>query len=341
VTLAVPDPRRILVIHVTRIGDTLMTTPALRAIRYAWPDAHITFLGHPKRAEVIEHLPFVNEVGAITKHTAWLRSLSGRASWDLGFVYGYDRGLVRFGLRSCKQVVAFRQNDAELDSRISFMAEAPAPNTEHGVDQLLRLPKLLGALPPARALAYASTQQEIEASRVRMHAAGVPSGGKPLVGLVIESFPTKPYRDWDVSHFAELAERVRGAYPDAHFVLLGGRIAPGKIHRLKESVGEHLTVLAGKLKLRETAAVMAQLDLYVGVDTGPTHLAGALQVPMVAMYHCKHPARFLAPPEHPRLTALEHPDLDTDRCTEHSSLSKISVDTVWQAVQQRLQEQSR
>ena len=41
--------------------------------------------------------------------------------------------------------------------------------------------------------------------------------------------------------------------------------------------------------MRENAAIMAHLSLYIGVDTGPTHLAGALDIPMVAMYHSYHP----------------------------------------------------
>ena len=48
--------RSILVINVTRIGDTLLTTPCLRAIAAAYPQGALTFLGHPKRVEVIEHL---------------------------------------------------------------------------------------------------------------------------------------------------------------------------------------------------------------------------------------------------------------------------------------------
>ena len=337
-TPALPEPRRVLAIHVTRIGDTIMTTPSLRAIAEAWPSAHLTFLGHPKRAEVIEHLPFVSEVGTITKHSARLRGLLGSKKWDLGFVYGFDEALVRFALRTCKQVVAFRQKNAHLNKRLFKVAEPAPHNAEHGVDQLLRLPAVLDIRAASRALTFQTTPDEKAAARRRLTAAGVSEQAAPLVGLVIESFPTKPYRDWDVAHFGELARRIMDTHPKAHFVLLGGHIKAEKVTYLESVLTKRLTVLAGRLSLRQTGAMMANLALYVGVDTGPTHLAGALQVPMVALYHCKHPARFLAPPEHPRLTALEHPDLDTDRCSEHSSLSNITVDRVWQAVQQRLAE---
>jgi len=48
-------PKSILVINVTRIGDTLLAVPALRALATAWPDARLTVLGHPKRVAVLEN----------------------------------------------------------------------------------------------------------------------------------------------------------------------------------------------------------------------------------------------------------------------------------------------
>jgi len=89
----------ILVINVSRIGDTLLVTPALRALAKAWPQARITFLGHPKRVEIIEHLPFVAATGAITKHHARWRGWLARKRWDLALVYGFDRPLVAYALR--------------------------------------------------------------------------------------------------------------------------------------------------------------------------------------------------------------------------------------------------
>jgi heptosyltransferase-3 len=341
-TPALPEAQRILAIHVTRIGDTVMTTPALRAIAQAWPQARLTFLGHPKRAEVIAHLPFVSEVGTITKRSAQVRGrlgglLSGK-KWDLGFVFGFDEALVRFALRTCKQVVAFRQKDARINQRLFKLVEPAAHNSEHGVDQLLRLPAALGITAASRALAYQPTPQETAWAQQRLGSEGITSGGAPLVGFVIESFPTKPYRDWDVAHFGALAQRIVDTYPAARFVLLGGHIQADKVVALANLLAERITVLAGRLSLRETAAIMTRLDLYVGVDTGPSHIAGALQVPMVVMYHCKHPSRCLAPPEHPQLSAIDHPDVDSERCTEHSSLSLISVDRVWEAARALLAE---
>ena len=89
-----PPPASILFIVVSRIGDTLFATPAIRAVAAAYPGARITVLGHPKRAEVFEHLPFVYRVGSITKGRATWRGWLVGKSFDLAFVFGFDQALV-------------------------------------------------------------------------------------------------------------------------------------------------------------------------------------------------------------------------------------------------------
>ncbi len=331
-----PEPRSILVIHVTRIGDTVMVTPALRALAEAWPEASITFLGHPRRAEVIEHLPYVGEVGRITKRSAPLRGWLARKRWDLGLAYGFDEALVRYALRACERVAAFRQADEGLNGRLAWQVEPPGRNTMHGVDHLLLLPRALGISPRSRALDYRVAPHEAQAAAQRLAADGVTVEARPLVGFVIESFPTKPYRDWRAEHFAALAQRILRRFPAAHFLLFGAALPRAKIAPLRAVAGPRLTVYAGKLSLRETAALIARVALYVGVDTGPTHLAGALRVPMVAMYHCLHPGRMLAPPEHPGLAVIEHPAVDSPACSERSDLAEITVERVWRAAEERL-----
>lgn len=329
------DPQRILAIHVTRIGDTLMTTPALAAVAAAWPDAELTFLGHPKRAEVIANLPGVARVGAVTKHRAAWRGWLARRQWDLAFVFGHDAALVRYALRVSRKVVAFRQQDAALDARLFVACEVDTSAHSHWVDKLLRLPQALGIPVPSRALAYRVAADEATWAERLLAAEG---GGLPLVGLVVESFPTKPYRDWPVEHFAQLGRDLLAAHPQARILLLGGSLAEAKVAALRAALGGALTVLAGRLSLRQTAAVMARLDLYVGVDTGPTHLAGALELPMVALYHCLHPGRCYAPPEHAGLIALDHPALDSAACGRHSAMGEISVARVREAALRLLAE---
>ncbi|MBE0613565.1 MAG: glycosyltransferase family 9 protein [Burkholderiales bacterium] len=323
-------PPSFLIINVSRIGDTLLVTPAIRAVARAFPGAAITFLGHPKRCEVVRHLPYVSTVREITKNRAWLYGWLG-PRYDFALVYGHDLPLLRYALRAAERVVAFRQKDAAINRRLFRAVEPPAFQSLHSARVPLLLTQALDIAPDGHGLAYEVTAEERAWAKSFLQGQ-LPPGKGPLLGLQVASFPTKAYRDWPVPHFAALCERILSAHPQAHFLLLGGKEEAAKIRELERQLNNHATVVAGKLSLRQTAALMQQLDLYVGVDTGPTHLAGAVGVPMVALYHCYSPGRLLAPLERDNLQVVEHPALDAGG-TLQSDMADISVERVWNAVE--------
>lgn len=328
-------PRSILFIVVSRIGDTLFATPAIRAVAQAYPEAEITVLGHPNRAEVFRHLPFVTQVGTITKHSAPWRGWLGGKAYDLALVYNFDQPLVAYALRVARQVVAFRQQDAALNRRLHRCVEPPAFQSEHAVRQLLRLPAALGVVPDGLRLAYRASEVEMAAARARLDAAGC-GRASPLIGLQVASFPTKAYRDWPVEHFAELCERIATRWPQAHFLIFGGPEEKTRTVWLKGRLGSRASLFAGQLSLRETTALMGLTDCYVGIDTGPTHLMSTWDIPMVAMYHCLSSAAHTGPLDHPLAYLIDHPATGSERCGETSAMAEISVDAVLAQVERAL-----
>lgn len=331
--------KRILVINVSRIGDTLLVTPALRALARHWPRASIDFLGHPKRYQVIRHLPFLASAGAITKHRAPLKGrLGGRLGakrWDLALVYNYDRPLVAYALRVAERTVAFRQGDEPLDRRLYRCVERPDVQKGHAAEHQLALPHALGVPDAGLRLAYRVTEDERRWARSFL-SRHLPAAPRPLIGLQIASFPTKGWRDWPVESFAELAGRIRARSSTAQFVLLGGKLEKDRIDELARRLEGHALSVAGRLSLRESAALMNELDLYIGVDTGPTHIMGALEAPMVALYHCHSPSYRYGPRERPHCFSVDHPRSGS-ACGPQTPMAELSVDTVWQRVRQALE----
>lgn len=318
-----PDAR-VLVINVSRIGDTLLVTPALRALKSATPKGHLACYAHPLRATLLHHLPFLDEVGQITAKRARFLGWARRKSWDYAIVYGHDTALVRYALRVARQVVAFTQKDDTLNARLSRSVQESTVG--HAVSERLRLIETLGVPATDLAVAYCATEPERAAVRGWLEARGVPHG-RLLVGFQVASFPTKSYRDWPLDSFSAIGNRILSAYPTAHILVLGGSESRIIAHTLAQRLAR-ATAVAGQLSLRETAALIAQLRLYIGVDTGPTHIAGALRVPMVALYHCRHRGRYLAPIGHPHFRLIEHPASDAD-CSPSRSMSEITIEQVW------------
>lgn len=329
-------PTSILFIVVSRIGDSLFATPAIRAVAAAFPKASITVLGHPNRAEVFAHLPCVARVGTITKRRAAWRGRLGGPEFDLAFVYGFDAPLVAYALRAARQVVAFAQDDPTLNRRLLAAVPRPPFQSEHAVAQLLRLPAAVGVAPAGRRIAFQVTDDERAAARRRLDEAGI-AAGRPLVGLQVASFPTKAYRDWPVESFAELCDRISARWPGTRFLIFGGPEEKQRTGWLKERLGERAALFAGRLSLRETAALMALTDLYVGVDTGPTHIMSAFDIPLVGLYHCVSPSTLTGPLDHPCAYLVDHPAGHRPD-GETLAMAEIPVDTVFARVEQALAE---
>lgn len=324
-----------LVINVSRIGDTLLATPVLRAIRHAYAGARVDVLCHPKRAEILRHLPFVNTVGTISKRSAWWRGRVGGAPYDYAIVHGFDEPLVAYALRVARRVVAFRQRNENLNRRLYRAVEAPPFQSEHSVSQLLRLPTALGIAPASLRLAYHVVDEERAWARARL-ADDTPGNAAPLIGLQVASFPTKGYRDWPVESFAELAERIRLEWPHAHFLIYGGKGEVDRTGWLARRLGTRATVYAGRLTLRQTAAIMSLTNLYIGVDTGPTHIMSAFDIPLVGLYHCYSPSRLIGALDHPCFYPVDHPR--PYGCATDVPMAEIAVDTVLAAVRRVLTE---
>jgi heptosyltransferase-3 len=330
----------VLVIIVARIGDTLLATPALRALKAAIPQGRLTVLAHPKRLEVLQHLSFIDVLDGITKTSAPARGWIGKNRYDVALVYGHDAALVRYALRVSDGVIAFRQRDAALNRRLAHLVAEPS-EPQHAVLHRLSLLAPLGLVaagdlrlaPLGLAaenlrLAYCVTGEERTWARQWLGAQVPP--GRPLIGLQMASFPTKAHRDWPVSSFQELMARIAATRAEARFLLLGDAAAAVKAAPVLAACPQQAALAAGRLSLRQSAALMAELDLYIGVDTGPTHIAGALGIPMVALYHCAYPGRNLAPLQHPACAVIEHPLTGKSAATT-ASMADIPVAAVWQA----------
>lgn len=327
----------ILLIKVSRIGDTLFAIPAMRAIAAHYPNARLTVLGHRHRIAVLKNLPFIHHLGAISKKTAWLRGWYGQR-YDYAIVYGFDASLVNYALRVAKRVVAFQQHNAALNQRLYRCVEMPTIKNEHAVLLDLRLTAALGVPPlTSRRLAYQVSPLEQHTARALLNR-DIPNHPFPLIGVQIASFPTKHYRDWPLENFAALMFAILKEYPKAHFLIYGGAAEKSRTSQLKQQLGNHATLYAGRLTLRQTAAVMSLTNLYIGVDTGPSHIMSAFDIPLVGIYHCISGSHLTGPLDHPCFYPVDHPVTDVT-CTENQSIAEISVAMVLNQVQQALKQQ--
>lgn len=325
---------KILIINVTRIGDTLFGVPSIRAIAQHYPGAEITILAHPNRYEVLGHLPYIKHAGGITKKTAWYRGWLGK-QYDKAFVYGFDAPLIRYAARVSREVIAYRQPEAALNQLINHVVEPPPHKANHVVKQMLTLPEGVGITTANHRIDLVLTEAERTWARQKLAAVGF-NADNILIGFQTTSFHTRPYRDWPIESFRDLANLVSQTYPQARFVLFGGRDGLERNQSLANDLGERCVSFANQLSLRQTAAVMSYLNAYVGVDTGPTHIMSTFDIPLIGLYHAKSKTHHTGPLQHPRDYCINHP-VDEKDADETTPMSLISVEQVFRQVTQALE----
>ncbi len=325
--------KKILVIIVSRIGDSMLTTPAIKSIASFYKDAEITVLAHPKRYLIFKNLPFIDKIKPISKNTAVYSARFGKKKYDLAFVYGFDNNLTLLALRSSKKVIAFRQNDSKINNMLYKVVEFPDTEAIHFVDIFTSLPRSIGIYEDSKRLSISLKTDEIRFAEKILDSHNL--NNKLLIGIQAVSFPTKDFRDWPIKYFVELCKNIIIQDPNVHFLIYGGPSPQekNKLEVLFNELIENSTLLAG-MPLRETAALMSRTNLYIGVDTGPSHIMSAFNIPMIVLFHCKLKSKIYGAIDHPCYFPIDHPS--ADNCREESPMSDISVTTVLKEVNKAL-----
>lgn len=320
---------KIMVIYSARFGDILMSTPTVRAIKERWPEASITFMTHPDRTEILENIDFIDEVFPISKIKAeFLGRFTGK-KYDLAFVLNKTPAFVKYALRVSKEVIAFKVGDKKIDNKLLYEVDYPKQHSKHSVDMRLHILSKLGMEPSSKALAYCVTSEESGWAKEFLKENDI-TEYYPLIGIQASSFHTKVFRDWPIENFIALTKEIIKDFPKVYFILFGGPDDLDRVSQIHGSIIEHSTILAGKLTLRQSAAIMKEIDLYVGVDTGPTHIMGTMNKPMVVMYHSFASSSLLKPLENHNFIAIDHPV--SKHGESNTNMSDISVKQVFDVV---------
>ena len=284
---------RILIVRAGAIGDTLMATPLVRAVRRTFPECHLVFLCSAAALDVVRHNPHVDQVIPVAyRHLpAWLSSEKSRIhralrDLDLDWAVVLEShpsfiDLARKG--GARRIIAYSGDDQEQG-----FEPARFDPQKHSIENHLLAARPLGLRPDGlqMELNYQPETKEIVARRLEM--AGV-TGDDCLVGVHAgwggrSRTPDQTrLRSWPPERFAEVIRwlvKERGAR-----VALTGSVADRPLVRYIARAAEAPCVdLAGQLSLTELAALIHRMNAYLTVDSGPAHMAAALGTSLVTLW---------------------------------------------------------
>lgn len=323
-----------------QMGDMVCATPALRAIRETWPDARLHLVTSPVNGAVVAHHPDLARVLTFSQKmwrrpwtlARFIRDLR-RPRCELAFILGS----VSFSITSAAIALAggarwivgpdSRPYGWDLSRRL-FAVELPASPVvdRHAVLHNLAPLQAVGIDTRDRSTVVVPSAAEREEARRVMADLGLRPGFWAL-----HPGAGKRQNIWPVARFAAVARRAAAA---GHQVLVMRGPADAEVVRemfalLAEGPGEQI-VAAPLLPVGACAALLEQADRYLGNDTGMMHVAGALQVPSVALFGPTDPDLWKPPSE--AVVALRSPRQSLDaRGGEFGWMENLDVDTVWEA----------
>ncbi|MGE5333712.1 MAG: glycosyltransferase family 9 protein [Nitrososphaerota archaeon] len=287
----VREPQHILVSLLSPIGDTLLATPALAALKRRFPDASLTVIVSASNAGILEGNPDVTDRilvppqgqgPTLLRFARAMRAINRtREKYDLVVSLSAASSFVTFvsGLAG-KQ---YKLSSPPLWWLIG--GHSAAYRARHTIDQyLLAIAPLVK--PPRsdddRVPRLFLTLQDRSAARRLLRAHGL-TPTKLLVAMHVGGDGFNGRKRWAPKRFAEVANALIERF-DAHVLLIGGGVDLPLAERTAALIPHGATVLAGSTPLKVTAALIEEATLFIGNDSAPMHMAAAVGTPAVGIF---------------------------------------------------------
>ncbi len=347
-----PERGRILLIRPDHLGDVLLASPAIRALRDIRPTAELHALVGPWSADVLEPcdaldrvltLPFPGFSRAPNPNLRSPYQLAWKTAQQLRQIR-YSAALILRPDHWWGALVAFL---AGIPIRIGyalpdverFLTQASPPQREHAVLQNVRLvERLVNApiAPSSLSLRYSVTDEDRAWTRGYLQEAGL---GDQETLIVIHPGAGALIKQWDPVRWATAADRL-ARQASARIVITGVESEIQLARAIERQMTEPSLVMAGDTRIGTLAAILERAALALGPDSGPLHLAAAVGTPTVALFGPADPDEFRpwGPPDRHLVLTSEigcRPcrilDWDGDSLDFHPCVRDIPLDRVVEA----------
>jgi ADP-heptose:LPS heptosyltransferase len=284
-------PRRILIISLAGIGDTLFATPLIHELRVSFPQARIDALVLWAGArDLLEGNPHLN--------TIWQRNLLQANNFaSLQFLWRlrrqrYDISInthpqsrihyravaraINAGLRLSHEYDCFSMVDRGLVNRT-----LPQDYDRHSIENNLALLSLLGTKTRLTRHEYEIYLSAAEEAWAEEFISARKLAGRPLLGLHVGSGGTKnlALRRWPLEHYLELINKLISRIPGLSVLLFGGPEETSDIEKLLSATDRKSVFHPATSGLRQAAALLKKCHGFLSVDTALMHVAAAMKVP--------------------------------------------------------------
>ena len=337
--------KKILLARTDRLGDLVLTTPAIKAVRDAYPDAYIAMIVRPYAEEIVKDNPYLDEVilyDKYGKHKSFWATF--KFAMEIRKRY-FDRAII-FHPTNRMHMIAYIANIPRrigYDNKLKFLLTDNIKNVKHlGMkherDYTLDMLKSLGIESDEKELFIPIDDNSISQAESIIADNGIRKNERFIVMHPGASCASKI---WPSERFAKLADILM----QRHCIKI--IVVSGKDEKdifcadaVRKFMQNDALFLTGKLSLRTLAALIKRAILFVSNDSGPVHIATAVGTPVIDIFGRGQPG--LSPlrwgPLGPKDIVI-HKDVGCkETCLAHNCrksfacIRAISVDDVYNAI---------
>jgi predicted lipopolysaccharide heptosyltransferase III len=286
----------ILLLQLKRIGDLILTTPAIAALREKFPEATLSLVVSPAVEELLPAISGIDKVfvvrGKADDALDWIALVWGKFDYCLDFTRNDRSSFLTLLSQAKKRITSDHPNLRTKIRARSYNDFVESPVRElHTVDYHLALLKPLGIHDPSRTIRLDLPDSTMEKAEQLLNAA---QAGDEFV--ILHPGSARAEKFWEADRWAKLIDHCVQER-QMKFILTGGRSAmeQTQIATIKAASRSEVIDLSGKTDLLTLAALVRKARLLVTVDSAPMHFAAAWDTPQVVLFGPTNPFHW-----HPR-----------------------------------------
>jgi ADP-heptose:LPS heptosyltransferase len=295
-TISDQDCKKVVILRLGSMGDTIVALPCFHAVRRSFPNAHITLLTNvPVSAKAAPMMlvlgsngSFVNDflnynIGLTNPLEALMLLLRLRSIGAKTLVFMRSKPSVKvltrdsffFRLAGFHSILCLPLNEDQRVSRI----DSQTNELEAEASRLARCFEPLGLIDLHDPRSWDLLLSDAEKQEGKRLTAQVPA---PF--LAINMGGKVPQKDWGFDRWAQLLIRLREQTGASGIVILGAQNDQQRSHAILDIWGDGSLSLCGETSPRQAAAVLAHARLFIGHDSGPLHLAQCMGTPALGLF---------------------------------------------------------
>ncbi|MBD1571440.1 glycosyltransferase family 9 protein [Aliivibrio sp. S10_S31] len=282
-------PNSLCILRLSAIGDVCNTIAAIQMIQKQWPETKITWITGKLEAHLIGDLPNINVVVFDKKlgwkgyTQLWKTLKNERFDALLHMQYALRASVATLGIKA-KYKLGFDKERSNDFQTLFTNYKVPSPQKPHVLDGLIAFVKELGVntTNPTWDIPTSSEDNAWASSQL---------SDVNNKNLVIVPAASKAYKNWNAQGYADV---IHHAQSQGWTITLAGSPAQVEIDlaaNIESLLNAPVKNLVGKSSLKEMLALLKQANLVIAPDTGPAHMANAVNTPIIGLYAHHNPDR--------------------------------------------------